>query len=169
MKINIITLGCSKNTVDSETLATQLGAGNIEFVFDNYNYNTKTVVINTCGFIADAKEQSINTILNFAKAKTDKQIDNLYVIGCLSERYKEYLEKEIPEVDNYFGVNNLSISKVLGRVIKYNDRYIIATYHPSYVLRNSDNNWIINKHINSFRKVAILYKEFINPLIQFKI
>ncbi len=107
MKINIITLGCSKNTVDSETLATQLGAGNIEFVFDNYNYNTKTVVINTCGFIADAKEQSINTILNFAKAKTDKQIDNLYVIGCLSERYKEYLEKEIPEVDNYFGVNNL--------------------------------------------------------------
>ena len=69
----------------------------------------------------------------------------------------------------YFGVNNLSISKVLGRVIKYNDRYIIATYHPSYVLRNSDNNWIINKHINSFRKVAILYKEFINPLIQFKI
>ncbi len=106
-KINIITLGCSKNLVDSENLATQINDKNIEFTFDEFTFDADTVVINTCGFIADAKEESINTILEFAKAKTEGKIDNLYVMGCLSERYKDELSKDIPEVDKYFGVNDM--------------------------------------------------------------
>lgn len=106
-KINIITLGCSKNLVDSENLATQISNKNIEFTFDEFNFNADTVVINTCGFIADAKEESINTILEFVEAKKTGKIKNLYVMGCLSERYKSDLAKEIPEVDEYFGVNNM--------------------------------------------------------------
>lgn len=106
-KINIITLGCSKNIVDSENLATQLKNQNIEFTFDEFNFNADTVVINTCGFIADAKEESVNTILEFAEAKNEGKIVNLYVIGCLSERYKDELEKDIEEVDRFFGVNDL--------------------------------------------------------------
>jgi ribosomal protein S12 methylthiotransferase len=106
-KINIITLGCSKNIVDSENLATQLKNQNIEFTFDEFNFNADTVVINTCGFIADAKEESVNTILEFAEAKNEGKIENLYVIGCLSERYKDELAKDIEEVDRFFGVNEL--------------------------------------------------------------
>lgn len=106
-KVNIITLGCSKNLVDSETIATQLNAQGVEFVFDKYDTNCKTVVINTCGFINDAKEESINTILDFVEAKERGEIENLYVIGCLSERYKKDLEREIPEVDKYFGVTDI--------------------------------------------------------------
>ncbi len=106
-KINIITLGCSKNLVDSENLATQINAENIEFTFDEFNFDADTVVINTCGFIADAKEESINTILEFAKAKIEGKIKNLYVMGCLSERYKDELANDIPEVDQYFGVNDM--------------------------------------------------------------
>ncbi len=106
-KINIITLGCSKNLVDSENLATQINNQNIEFTFDEFNFDADTVVINTCGFIADAKEESINTILEFAEAKKTGKIDNLYVIGCLSERYKDDLEKEIEDVDKFFGVNDM--------------------------------------------------------------
>ncbi len=105
-KINIITLGCSKNLVDSENLATQLKNNNIEFTFDEYNFNADTVIINTCGFINDAKEESINNILEFAEAKKEGKIKNLFVIGCLSERYKNELSKNIKEVDEFFGVNN---------------------------------------------------------------
>ncbi len=106
-KINIITLGCSKNLVDSENLATQINDKNIEFTFDEFNFDADTVVINTCGFIADAKEESINTIIEFAKAKSEGKIDNLYVMGCLSERYKDELASDIPEVNQYFGVNDM--------------------------------------------------------------
>lgn len=106
-KINIITLGCSKNLVDSENLATQINNKNIEFTFDKFNFDADTVIINTCGFIADAKEESINTILEFAEAKKSGKIENLYVMGCLSERYKDDLAKDIPEVDEYFGVNDM--------------------------------------------------------------
>ena len=106
-KINIITLGCSKNIVDSENLATQINSQNIKFTFDEFNFDADTVVINTCGFIADAKEESINTILEFAEAKKTGKIDNLYVMGCLSERYKDELVKEIEDVDKFFGVNDL--------------------------------------------------------------
>jgi len=107
VKINIITLGCSKNLVDSENLATQINNKNIEFTFDKFNFDADTVIINTCGFIADAKEESINTILEFAEAKKSGEIENLYVMGCLSERYKDDLAKDIPEVDEYFGVNDM--------------------------------------------------------------
>lgn len=106
-KINIITLGCSKNVVDSEQLATQLKGGNLEVLFDSNDNDARTIVINTCGFIKDAKEESIDTILGYAKAKEAGTIDNLYVIGCLSERYKEDLEGEVPEVDQFFGVNDI--------------------------------------------------------------
>ncbi len=106
-KINIVTLGCSKNTVDSEQLGGQLAASGLEIIYDQYNYNAETVVINTCGFINDAKEESVNTILDFAQAKTDGKIRRLYVMGCLAERYKKDLEKDIPEADEFFGVNDL--------------------------------------------------------------
>ena len=106
-KINIITLGCSKNLVDSENTATQINNQNIEFTFDEFNFDADTVIINTCGFIADAKEESVNTILEFAQAKIDGKIENLYVMGCLSERYKDELKKDIPEVDRFFGVNDI--------------------------------------------------------------
>ncbi len=106
-KINIITLGCSKNLVDSENIATQISNQNIDFTFDEFNFDADTVVINTCGFINDAKEESINTILEFAEAKNEGKIENLYVMGCLSERYKEDLVKDMPEVDQFFGVNDM--------------------------------------------------------------
>jgi ribosomal protein S12 methylthiotransferase len=106
-KINIVTMGCSKNVVDSEQLATQLKGSKLEVVFDSNERDARTIVINTCGFIKDAKEESIDTILSYAKARQNGKIDNLYVIGCLSERYKDDLKAEIPEVDQFFGVNDL--------------------------------------------------------------
>lgn len=118
-KINIVTLGCSKNTVDSENLATQIAAQGIEILYNSDDTSAKTVVINTCGFIADAKEESVNTILSFAQAKERGEIDNLFVIGCLAERYKKDLEKEIKEVDGFFGANNL---KEIVEALKINYR-----------------------------------------------
>ena len=102
-KINIITLGCAKNVVDSEHVAAQLAAAGWGIEYDSNSTDAKVVVINTCGFIGDAKEESINTILDCAAAKTRGEIERLYVIGCLSERYREELRAEIPEVDEYFG------------------------------------------------------------------
>ena len=102
-KINVVTLGCSKNVVDSEHLMAQLAAAGYEVVFDSNGTDARTVVVNTCGFIGDAKEESINTILGFVQAKEEGAIDRLFVIGCLSERYAEELRSEIPEVDDYFG------------------------------------------------------------------
>jgi ribosomal protein S12 methylthiotransferase len=107
-KINIITLGCSKNVVDSEKLMRQLDAGGYSVVFDQADKTAGTVIINTCGFINDAKEESIDTILRYVREKEYGNIKNLYVIGCLSERYSDALKNEIPEVTRYFGVNNLT-------------------------------------------------------------
>ena len=107
-KINIVTLGCSKNVVDSEKLLRQLKEGGYTLTWDPDNTSADTVIINTCGFIGDAKEESIDTILRFVRAKEEGRISNLYVMGCLSERYKEQLMKEIPEVDRYFGVQNIT-------------------------------------------------------------
>ena len=107
-KINIITLGCSKNLVDSEKLLRQLEAGGYDIMNDSGITSAGTVIINTCGFINDAKEESVDTILRFVKAREAGQINNLYVMGCLSERYMEALRNEIPEVKRYFGVNNMS-------------------------------------------------------------
>ncbi len=105
-KINIITLGCAKNRVDSEHVAAQLAAAGWEVVYDSDRTDAKTVVINTCGFIGDAKQESIDTILNAVAAKEAGQIEHLFVMGCLSERYADELREEIPEVDKYFGVKN---------------------------------------------------------------
>ncbi|MBK9254006.1 MAG: 30S ribosomal protein S12 methylthiotransferase RimO [Saprospiraceae bacterium] len=105
-KVNVITLGCSKNLVDSENLITQLVANDYDVVHDS-NEDANIVIVNTCGFIDLAKEESINTIVQYADIKSKGGIDKLYVTGCLSQRYKDDLEKEIPEVDAYFGTLEL--------------------------------------------------------------
>jgi ribosomal protein S12 methylthiotransferase len=107
-KINIVTLGCSKNLVDSQKLLKQLNTGGFEVIHNSDELAAGTVIINTCGFINDAKEESVDTILRFVKAQKSGQIENLYVMGCLSERYMDALKSEIPEVKKYFGVNNMS-------------------------------------------------------------
>lgn len=105
-KVNVITLGCSKNLVDSENLITQLKANDYDVIHDS-NEDANVIIINTCGFIDLAKEESINTIVQYAEIKSNGGIDKLYVTGCLSQRYKDDLEKEIPEVDAYFGTLEL--------------------------------------------------------------
>jgi ribosomal protein S12 methylthiotransferase len=106
-KVNIITLGCSKNMVDSEVLSGQLLANDIDVVHENKRSDHNIVVVNTCGFIEKAKEESINTILDQVELKRRGKLDKVYVTGCLSERYKQNLEAEIPEVDAYFGTMEL--------------------------------------------------------------
>ncbi len=105
-KLNVITLGCSKNTVDSEHLAAQLADAGYEIVFDSDRTRSDVVVINTCGFIGDAKKESIDTILAAAAAKQQGLVGELFVIGCLSERYADELRAELPEVDDFFGVKS---------------------------------------------------------------
>jgi len=106
-KINIITLGCSKNMVDSEVLSGQLLANDMEVVHENRKLDHNIVIVNTCGFIDKAKEESINTILDQVDLKRRGKLDKVYVTGCLSERYKQNLEAEIPEVDAFFGTMEL--------------------------------------------------------------
>jgi ribosomal protein S12 methylthiotransferase len=136
-KINIVTLGCSKNVVDSEKLLKQLNAGGYEVFYNSDDSAAGTVIINTCGFINDAKEESVDTILRFVKAQKSGDIDNLYVMGCLSERYADALKHEIPEVKKYFGVNNINdILAELG--VKFRDdllteRTITGPRHYAYL------------------------------------
>jgi len=106
-KINVVTLGCSKNIYDSEVLMGQLKANDKNVVHEDVNDDGNIVVINTCGFIGKAKEESINTILHYADKKEKGEVDKVFVTGCLSERYKPDLEKEIPNVDDYFGTHDL--------------------------------------------------------------
>ncbi|MBI2729321.1 MAG: 30S ribosomal protein S12 methylthiotransferase RimO [Sphingobacteriales bacterium] len=106
-KVNIITLGCSKNLVDSEVLSGQLLANDIEVVHESGKKDHNIVIVNTCGFIDKAKEESVNTILDQVELKRKGKLDKVYVTGCLSERYKNNLEEEIPEVDAYFGTMEL--------------------------------------------------------------
>src|ERR1700733_10407053 len=108
-KVNIITLGCSKNMVDSEVLSGQLRAGAIDVVHENTKKDHNIVVVNTCGFIDKAKEESINTILDQVALKKKGRLDKVFVTGCLSQRYREDLEKEIPEVDAWFGTMELPL------------------------------------------------------------
>lgn len=108
-KVNIITLGCSKNMVDSEVLGGQLRANDIDMVHENPKQDHNIVIINTCGFIDKAKEESINTILQNVELKRKGKLDKVYVAGCLSERYKNNLETEIPEVDAFFGTMELPL------------------------------------------------------------
>ncbi|MFO7853079.1 MAG: 30S ribosomal protein S12 methylthiotransferase RimO [Bacteroidota bacterium] len=103
--VKIISLGCSKNTVDSEKLLMQLEHAGFDISHDENDGKTDIVIINTCGFINDAKEESINVILDYIEARKRGDIEQLFVMGCLSSRYKDELKKEIPEVDQYFGVN----------------------------------------------------------------
>jgi ribosomal protein S12 methylthiotransferase len=102
-KVNVITLGCSKNLVDSEVLMGQLRANDMDVEHESEKDDSNIIIVNTCGFIDNAKQESIDTILRYAEAKEAGQIDKLYVTGCLSQRYKDSLEAEIPQVDAYFG------------------------------------------------------------------
>lgn len=114
--LNLITMGCSKNLVDSEHLAAYAREAGYKIVFDSNRLFNEVVIINTCGFIGDAKKESIDMILRAASAKHRGKIEKLYVIGCLSERYREELRTEIPEVDEYFGAKTLrEIISVLGQ------------------------------------------------------
>ena len=106
-KVNVVTLGCSKNLVDSEVLMGQLKANQFEVEHESSNDDHQIVIINTCGFVDNAKQESIDTILKYVEAKNEGLVEKVYVTGCLSERYKDDLEKEIPEVDAYFGTREL--------------------------------------------------------------
>ena len=106
-KVNVVTMGCSKNLYDSEVMMAQLKANKFEVEHESKIGDSSIVIINTCGFIENAKEESINTILDFVDAKKDGLVEKVYVSGCLSERYKDQLEEEIPDVDAYFGTKDL--------------------------------------------------------------
>ncbi len=106
-KVNIVTLGCSKNLVDSENIFTQLKANQVEVTHESKKNDANVVIVNTCGFIDNAKQESIDTILRYVDAKEEGLVDKVYVTGCLSHRYKDDLEKEIPQVDAFFGTNEL--------------------------------------------------------------
>jgi ribosomal protein S12 methylthiotransferase len=135
--INIVTLGCAKNLVDSERLARQLELNGFKILNNSDSKKARIIVINTCGFIEDAKRESINTILSFINAKAKGIVDKVYVIGCLSQRYKQELKTEIKEVDSYFGVNSLEeIIKALSLEYKsqlLNEREISTLGHYSYL------------------------------------
>jgi ribosomal protein S12 methylthiotransferase len=136
-KINIVTLGCSKNIVDSEKLIRQIGSGGFSVIHDSDDLSAGTVIINTCGFINDAKEESIDTILRFVKAREEGRIQNLYVTGCLAERYIDILKKEIPEVNKYFGVNSMgNVLRELGLKIRTDlllERTLTGPSHYAYL------------------------------------
>ena len=136
-KINIITLGCSKNIYDSEVLMGQLSANKIPVEHESEKNDANVIVVNTCGFIDNAKEESINTILEQAQRKELGLIDKLYVTGCLSERYKPDLKKNIPDVDQYFGTTDLpKLLKVLGADYKHEllgDRLTTTPKHYAYL------------------------------------
>ena len=122
-KVNIVTMGCSKNLVDSEVLLSQLEHSDFEVLHDSNETDFDAVVINTCGFIEDAKQESIDTILSYVDSKKQGSIKKLYVMGCLSQRYKTELIDEIPEVDRYFGKFDM---KAITTELK-------ATYKPEYI------------------------------------
>tara|TARA_B110000977_G_scaffold22703_2_gene27370 strand:- start:19882 stop:21201 length:1320 start_codon:yes stop_codon:yes gene_type:complete len=119
-KINVITLGCSKNIYDSEILMGQLAANDIAVEHESEANDSNIIVVNTCGFIDNAKEESINTILDQARRKSNGEIEKLFVTGCLSERYKDDLEKEISDVDQFFGTTDLpKLLQALGADYKH--------------------------------------------------
>ena len=136
-KVNIITLGCSKNMVDSEVLSGQLIANDIDTIHESAKKDHNIVIINTCGFIEKAKEESINTILDQVDLKRRGKIDKVYVTGCLSERYKNNLEAEIPEVDAYFGTMELpNILKTFNADYKADligERLLYTPQHYAYM------------------------------------
>ena len=136
-KINVVTLGCSKNIYDSEVLMGQLKANNMEVEHESESQENDIVVINTCGFIDNAKEESVNTILDFVKRKEEGSVEKVFVTGCLSELYKPDLEKEIPNVDQYFGTTELpKLLKALGADYKHEligERLTTTPKHYAYL------------------------------------
>lgn len=137
-KIGIVSLGCAKNLVDTEVLMKQLDASSFQIIPDPTEKDKiDTAIINTCGFILDAKNESVETILQFVKAKTDGRLQFLFVMGCLSERYREQLSAEIPEVDAFFGVNELSriVERVGGKYRKelLGERILTTPSHYTYL------------------------------------
>lgn len=135
-KVNVVTLGCSKNIVDSEVLMGQLRANKFDVEHEGKNDDHQIVIINTCGFINNAKQESIDTILRYVDAKKKGAVEKVYVTGCLSERYKKDLEKEIPEVDAYFGTRELpKILKTLKADYKrelVGERLLTTPFHYAY-------------------------------------
>jgi ribosomal protein S12 methylthiotransferase len=135
-KVNVVTLGCSKNLFDSEVMMAQLKANKFEVEHESQNDDASIVIINTCGFIDNAKQESIDTILRYADAKDAGLVDKLYVTGCLSERYKDDLEKEIPTVDAYFGTRDLPrLLKTLKADYKHElvgERLLTTPQHYAY-------------------------------------
>ena len=136
-KVNIVTLGCSKNLVDSENILTQLRGNRIEATHESTNDDASVVIVNTCGFIDNAKQESIDTILRYVDAKSAGLVDKLYVTGCLSHRYKDDLEREIPMVDAFFGTNELPrLLKTLKADYKHElvgERLITTPAHYAYL------------------------------------
>ena len=136
-EIDIITLGCSKNLVDAERLMRQLEAAGYHCVHDSEQPQGEIAVINTCGFIGDAKEESINTILQFAERKKRKKLKKLFVMGCLSERYMAELEEELPEVDKYYGkFSFMDLIADLGHAVEtgcLQERTITTPEHYAYI------------------------------------
>ena len=136
-KINVVTLGCSKNVYDSEVLMGQLQANEMDVVHETDADDNNIVVINTCGFIDNAKEESVNTILDYVQKKQEGSVEKVFVTGCLSERYKPDLEKEIPDVDQYFGTTELpKLLKALGADYKHEligERLTTTPKHYAYL------------------------------------
>ncbi|MCC6384668.1 MAG: 30S ribosomal protein S12 methylthiotransferase RimO [Bacteroidia bacterium] len=136
-KVNIVTLGCSKNVVDSEVMMGQLRANQFDVEYENESTDARIVIINTCGFIDNAKQQSIDMILYFVKLKQQGIIEKLIVTGCLSQRYKHDLEKEIPDVDHFFGTNELPrLLKTLGADYQHElvgERLLTTPSHYAYL------------------------------------
>jgi ribosomal protein S12 methylthiotransferase len=135
-KVNVVTLGCSKNLVDSEVLMGQLKANKFQVEHESKDDDHQIVIINTCGFVDNAKQESIDTILRYVEAKKEGAVEKVYVTGCLSERYKSDLEKEIPEVDAYFGTRDLpKILKTLKADYKHElvgERLLTTPQHYAY-------------------------------------
>ena len=136
-KVNVVTLGCSKNLVDSEVLMTQLKANKYDVEHESPKEDAAIVIINTCGFIDNARQESIDTILRYVDAKQQGRVDKVYVTGCLSERYRPELEKEIPEVDGYFGTRDLPrLLKTLKADYKHElvgERLLTTPNHYAYL------------------------------------
>ena len=136
-KVNVVTMGCSKNLYDSEVMMAQLKANKFEVEHESKVNDASIVIINTCGFIESAKEESINTILDFVEAKKEGLVEKVYVSGCLSERYKDQLEDEIPDVDAYFGSKELpNILRTLNANYKHElvgERLLTTPHHYAYL------------------------------------
>lgn len=144
--VNVVTLGCSKNIVDSEQVMRQLTGSGFSVVHNSDDLSLSNIVlINTCGFIGDAKEESIEMILKFAEAKSKGKVEKIFVFGCLSQRYREELSTEMPEVDGFFGVNDLkTVIKVLGAEYKQqllNERELTTPSHYAYLKISEGCSW----------------------------